>query len=622
MHLSWQALFFGSVLLSSVSIIPLAFAQNATSHTMTSGINTVLNGTIESMASINKAIDNHAIVAQIDFKGPNIETKSLDDNVSISWRSIPEDGINISVDTTVETDPKVLLINLSSANVNVQELKNDGIIYDGWHMKSVQDIDSILHAKSTDKPSFAIIVNQSGAQILVLIPYFSPLFSTHFSQHSIFMRDLSIVTSPIPEFPVAIFQSPKKQTEQGLSADLVKCSDGLILIKKLSDNSPACVKPQTAQKLVERGWGENFNPSIPPQPQLNTVTLPPPSPVHTDRTLITIRGQTFATLDITTPNFNSPNRGNDTAVGFLMMDSNPLGEPPMYMMTVDYDFGDGTIGNAGTYLEHTYSSTRPGTFHGSAKVTQSGPVQGTLTDTINFTIIVLPTSAAPGPNPVASTQVLKIGQKIFEYSIKQIMPSSVEVQYYSCYPLCDNKTRTETIPVGKLFYTQQDCFTSTRHTFTLVSTNETTATFSILSIPSQGLIECPICLSADSMIKTPNGNVNVKDIRDGTIVWSTDSNGTMIKSNVIKINNVFVGDTHKVIDLQLADGRELFVSPNHPTYDNRIIADLKVGETYDGSTVKSIELVQYKYHFTYDILPDSQTGNYWANGILVGSTLK
>ena len=105
-------------------------------------------------------------------------------------------------------------------------------------------------------------------------------------------------------------------------------------------------------------------------------------------------------------------------------------------------------------------------------------------------------------------------------------------------------------------------------------------------------------------------------------VWSTDSNGIIVKSKVIKINSVFVGDTHKVIDLQLSDGRELFVSPKHPTYDGRIIADLKVGETYDGAAVKSTELVQYKYQFTYDILPDSQTGFYWANGILVGSTLR
>src|SRR5256885_2673868 len=55
--------------------------------------------------------------------------------------------------------------------------------------------------------------------------------------------------------PHVVFQSPKQQLEQGWSADLVKCNDGLILIKKISNSSPACVKTQTAQKLVERGWG-------------------------------------------------------------------------------------------------------------------------------------------------------------------------------------------------------------------------------------------------------------------------------------------------------------------------------------------------------------------------------
>lgn len=55
--------------------------------------------------------------------------------------------------------------------------------------------------------------------------------------------------------PHAVFQSPKKQFEQGLSADRVKCNEDLILMIKLTNGSPACVKPQTAQKLAERGWG-------------------------------------------------------------------------------------------------------------------------------------------------------------------------------------------------------------------------------------------------------------------------------------------------------------------------------------------------------------------------------
>jgi len=48
--------------------------------------------------------------------------------------------------------------------------------------------------------------------------------------------------------------SPKKQLSQGIEPDAVVCNEGLVLIIKY-DNSPACVKPDTSEKLMERGWG-------------------------------------------------------------------------------------------------------------------------------------------------------------------------------------------------------------------------------------------------------------------------------------------------------------------------------------------------------------------------------
>jgi hypothetical protein len=53
-------------------------------------------------------------------------------------------------------------------------------------------MDAILHAKSTDNPSFAIVVTQSGIQVLVLIP--------HFSTHTITITNMSKVIPAIPEF--------------------------------------------------------------------------------------------------------------------------------------------------------------------------------------------------------------------------------------------------------------------------------------------------------------------------------------------------------------------------------------------------------------------------------------
>jgi hypothetical protein len=48
--------------------------------------------------------------------------------------------------------------------------------------------------------------------------------------------------------------SPLKQFKSGISANNVTCNQGLELIFKSEDNSPACVKYNTAPKLTEQGW--------------------------------------------------------------------------------------------------------------------------------------------------------------------------------------------------------------------------------------------------------------------------------------------------------------------------------------------------------------------------------
>lgn len=52
--------------------------------------------------------------------------------------------------------------------------------------------------------------------------------------------------------------SPLKQFKSGISPKDVKCNQGLQLIFKAEDSSPACMKPDTAQKLIERGWAWNY----------------------------------------------------------------------------------------------------------------------------------------------------------------------------------------------------------------------------------------------------------------------------------------------------------------------------------------------------------------------------
>ncbi|MEO9277800.1 MAG: hypothetical protein ABI340_08515 [Nitrososphaera sp.] len=49
--------------------------------------------------------------------------------------------------------------------------------------------------------------------------------------------------------------SPLTQFKAGVAAKDVKCQSDLQLIIKSEDGSPACVKSQTAQRLVDLGWG-------------------------------------------------------------------------------------------------------------------------------------------------------------------------------------------------------------------------------------------------------------------------------------------------------------------------------------------------------------------------------
>jgi hypothetical protein len=48
--------------------------------------------------------------------------------------------------------------------------------------------------------------------------------------------------------------TPLKQFKSGIIQDDIQCKQGFQLILKSENNYPVCVKPQTAEKLVERGW--------------------------------------------------------------------------------------------------------------------------------------------------------------------------------------------------------------------------------------------------------------------------------------------------------------------------------------------------------------------------------
>jgi len=138
---------------------------------------------------------------------------------------------------------------------------------------------------------------------------------------------------------------------------------------------------------------------------------------------------------------------------------------------------------------------------------------------------------------------------------------------------------------------------------------------------SGGVFACPICLARDTLIDTPAGPLAVQAIAAGTLVWTLDERGARVAAPVVATSQVLVPATHQVVDLRLADGRRVLASPNHPTADGRQLGDLRIGDGLDGSTVAGLDRRPYAAGATYDLLPAGPTGVYWADGVLLGSTL-
>lgn len=133
---------------------------------------------------------------------------------------------------------------------------------------------------------------------------------------------------------------------------------------------------------------------------------------------------------------------------------------------------------------------------------------------------------------------------------------------------------------------------------------------------------CPICLSKNTLIETPTGTIAVENIKIGDAVWTTTLSGKRVVGSVLQISKTPVPANHHMVKLVLNDGRTVLVSPGHPTNNNRTVGDLRAGEIYDNAQIISVNRILYNHSFTYDLLPSGETGFYFADNILLGSTLR
>ena len=156
----------------------------------------VFTPTQQDIQSINQAKASQTIAAEVNVGASQSTTTSIDSNVTVQTTSNTPDSLNVNVSAPSQTGPKVIAFNLNTTTVNVANLNQLGVMYDGKLIPPASNMDAILHAKPTDSPSFAIVVTQSGVQVLVLVP--------HFSTHTITIMNMSQIMAPtVPEFSFA-----------------------------------------------------------------------------------------------------------------------------------------------------------------------------------------------------------------------------------------------------------------------------------------------------------------------------------------------------------------------------------------------------------------------------------
>ncbi len=131
----------------------------------------------------------------------------------------------------------------------------------------------------------------------------------------------------------------------------------------------------------------------------------------------------------------------------------------------------------------------------------------------------------------------------------------------------------------------------------------------------------PICLTEGTLIATPSGSVPVEELRKGLVVYTADDAGKRIVTVLVETTIVPVSCSFQVVKVRLNDGRTVATSPGHPTAEGQPLGEYRVGDTLDGGRVITVEHIIYNGDATYDLLPAGSTGLYWANGILLKSTL-
>ncbi|MDA4125586.1 MAG: hypothetical protein OK452_00065 [Thaumarchaeota archaeon] len=171
---------FGSptlVLIGSPTTQPLSLVQ--TTHTTTTTtreedhpVTTVLGGSPEE-GDIKSAIQTRVIPAVVNVGASGSSVSVNDPNFSVSVGRDQPDGYQVSISAANVAGPRVLMINLTSAQSRNLFSSPVQVILDGARVSQATTLSQVLRAQATDPARFVLVSSNSALKLLISIPHFS-----------------------------------------------------------------------------------------------------------------------------------------------------------------------------------------------------------------------------------------------------------------------------------------------------------------------------------------------------------------------------------------------------------------------------------------------------------------
>lgn len=144
----------------------------STTGTTTQPITTIQGGETED-DSIGTAIQTKVIPAVVDVGESGSAVYVNDANFSVSVGRYQQDGYLVSISAANVTGPRVLLVNLTSAQARNLFSNSFLVALDGSTVQQASTLAQVLGAKAGDPASFILISSPSALNLLILIPHFS-----------------------------------------------------------------------------------------------------------------------------------------------------------------------------------------------------------------------------------------------------------------------------------------------------------------------------------------------------------------------------------------------------------------------------------------------------------------